>query len=252
MGPQEAGLGAGGGRGFGWSPECTPSPRRGAGSSVGRQASTSDCAPGLPDPALVGGHGLGHVHPAAAGRLPVSCPPLHQPHHLQVRRGHRGWGRLVQHWCGPPLHPSLVHPALCDGWVLGAKRAPPLSQPWALRVLCACSEEVPLRAGPEDLQELDSLDTENSPLCSPSGGYGPAAGWAGPAAGWAGRRGVLGQQLGGWTPSWGTPGHWLTAGRGLLCDAGRRSRPRPRGLQPAEAHVWPSCSRAGASSGVRL
>nr|KAF6468446.1 transient receptor potential cation channel subfamily M member 5 [Rousettus aegyptiacus] len=36
--------------------------------------------------------------------------------------------------------------------------------------LITFSEEVPLRAGPEDLQELDSLDTENSPLCSPSSG----------------------------------------------------------------------------------
>ncbi|KAG8522546.1 Transient receptor potential cation channel subfamily M member 5 [Galemys pyrenaicus] len=32
---------------------------------------------------------------------------------------------------------------------------------------CARSEEAPLRTGPEDLQELDSLDTETSLLCAP-------------------------------------------------------------------------------------
>ena len=31
--------------------------------------------------------------------------------------------------------------------------------------MAAHSEEAPLRTGPEDLQELDSLDTEKSLLC---------------------------------------------------------------------------------------
>lgn len=58
-----------------------------------------------------------------------------------------------------PPSPCIQHFLCC----LGAQGGPSTF----LRVACAPREEAPLRTGLEDLQELDSLDTEKSLLCSP-------------------------------------------------------------------------------------
>lgn len=70
---------------------------------------------GLPDRDLVGGHGLGHAHPAAAGCLPLPGSRVHQPHHLQVcqdRAAGGPWASLgLVAACPrrqPPLHPASV------------------------------------------------------------------------------------------------------------------------------------------------
>ncbi|KAI4553456.1 hypothetical protein MJT46_016750 [Ovis ammon polii x Ovis aries] len=54
----------------------------------------------------------------------------------------------------------------CIRWLGARGRVGALGAlPTTLRGSCARSEEAPLRTGPEDLQELDSLDTEKSLLC---------------------------------------------------------------------------------------
>lgn len=64
--------------------------------------------------------------------------------------------------CVPP--PRI--PLQCIRWLGARGRVGALGAlPTTLRGSCARSEEAPLRTGPEDLQELDSLDTEKSLLC---------------------------------------------------------------------------------------
>lgn len=200
---------------------------------------------GFPDQDLVGGHGVRHAHPTAAVCLPLPSPHLHQLHHLQVcwgqaaatlpATGGGGWALRVPHlpsspppvslwvllWCRPS---QCIQHFLC--WLV------PLPQ--ALRVPCACSEEVPLRTGPEGLQELDSLDTEKSLLCSPGSGYGPRGGLAG------GRHSLRG-----------APGRLPHRRLWSSCAAGQRSWQRHQGLRETQGPVLPSCSRAGACFGAR-
>lgn len=152
----------------------------------GWEASSGAFISGFPDQDLVGGHGVGHAHPAAAVCLPLPGPHLHQPHHLQVR-----WVRALPA-CQPrgalgpagaaggasPLPPTC---STCVGPAVHRPSPHPSSARWALPLLasalhtgpeipCACSEETPPRTGPEGLQELDSLDTEKGLLCSPGSG----------------------------------------------------------------------------------
>ena len=77
---------------------------------------------------------------------------------VQSREADPSLSKTLPDWdMGPPTEWTLVG---CSGRA-GASGALPTT----LRGSCAHSEEAPLRTGPEDLQELDSLDTEKSLLC---------------------------------------------------------------------------------------
>lgn len=117
-----------------------------------------------------------------------------------------------------------------------------VSLPWAQRVPCACSEEAPLQGGREDLQELDSLDSERSPLCRPGSRYRPAGGVHG-------EEGPGGPHRRGWAALAAGPAS-SRAGCGLPGAAGRSRRPRRGGPRPGEGPGRPSCWRAGGGSGA--
>ena len=84
---------------------------------------------GLPDQDLVGGHGLGHAHPAAAGRLPLPGARVYQPHHLQVCQDRAPGG-----------------PCASLGLVAACPRRRPLPHPASVWVpLCTPPTRVPLQ-----------------------------------------------------------------------------------------------------------
>lgn len=122
------------------------------------------------------------LHPLTASTWPLCAPPTH-PHGpcAPPPTPASAWplcapspGILMAPVCTLPrptcswllcVPPPRI-PLQCIRW-LGARGRVGVSGalPTTLRGSCARSEEAPLRTGPEDLQELDSLDTEKSLLC---------------------------------------------------------------------------------------